>query len=130
MKYLIFSSLLLLVACDRVDISLPETKRLQERVQVLENRVSVFEAQVSQLGTKKETPANWILWKRQWTKGAVYAGPINFRALTAYESKDTCLKAAKSVAPLGATQISFEPPRFEWLDQSAEFSCLPMGVQP
>lgn len=115
MKVLLFIGLILLLSgCEKGG-----TKTLEERLAKVEERIATLEAQGK---------SSWILSRRAMTKGFLY-GAGTPPPVSAFSSKEACLKAAGSMVDSDAIQTSVEPPEFESPTKLFKFTCLPSGIE-
>jgi hypothetical protein len=138
MKAIIFIGLLFALAgCDKGG-----TKALEERLAKAEEKIAILDAQgkpsaFEERLTKVEGKIvtlesqgkpNWILTRRVMTKGLLYA-PMSPPPVSAFSSKELCLKAAITMVDADAVQKSVEPPEFESPTKTFNFTCLPSAMQ-
>jgi len=95
------------------------TKAFEDRLAKAEEKITALEAQ--------EKP-NWVLTRRVMTKGYLYA-PMSPPPVSAFHSKELCLKAALAMVDLDAVQKSEDPPEFESSTKTFNFTCLPSAMQ-
>ena len=115
MKAIIFIGLLFALAgCDKGG-----TKALEDRLAKAEEKIATLESQGK---------PNWILTRRVMTKGLLYA-PMSPPPVSAFTSKELCLKAAIAMVDADAIQKSVEPPEFESPTKTFNFTCLPSAMQ-
>ena len=106
--------MLVLSGCDKGG-----TKALEDRLAKAEEKIAVLESQGK---------PSWILTRRVMTKGYFY-GARPPPPVSAFTSKELCLKAATSMVDADAVQISAEPPEFESPTKTFDFTCLPSVMQ-
>jgi hypothetical protein len=106
--------ILALAGCDKGG-----TKGLEERLAKAEEKIATLEEQGK---------PNWILTRRVMTKGYFY-GPMSPPPVSAFNSKELCLKAASTMVDSDAVQKSVEPPEFESPTKTFNFTCLPSVMQ-
>ena len=115
MKAIVFIGLLFALAgCDR-----GSTKDLEDRLAKAEEKIATLESQAK---------PNWILTRRVMTKGFLYA-PMSPPPVSAFTSKELCLKAAVAMVDSDAVQKSVDPPEFESPTKTFFFTCLPSATQ-
>ena len=106
--------ILALAGCDKGG-----TKGLEERLAKAEEKIAILEGQGK---------PNWILTRRVMTKGYV-VGSLPPPPVSAFNSKELCLKAALAMVDSDAVQTSAEPPEFESPTKTFKFTCLPSVMQ-
>ena len=138
MKAIIFIGLLFALAgCDKGGTKALEDRlaKAEEKIAVLDSqgKPSVLEERLAKAEGKIATlesqgKPNWILTRRVMTKGLLYA-PMSPPPVSAFTSKELCLKAAVAMVDADAVQKSVEPPEFESPTKTFFFTCLPSAMQ-
>jgi hypothetical protein len=98
----------------------------QGKLSVIEERLAKAEEKIATL--ESQGKPNWIMTRRVMTKGLLYA-PMSPPPVSAFTSKELCLKAATRMVDTDAVQKSVEPPEFESPTKTFFFTCLPSSMQ-
>jgi hypothetical protein len=122
MKAIIFLGLMFALAgCDN-DVN----KALEEKLSKTNERLAKAEEKIANL--EAQGKPNWILEKA--VKAKENLSVARFSAISAFNSKELCLKAAVSMVDADAVQTSLDSPEFESPTKIFIFRCLPSTMQP